>query len=102
MAAFPTRRLPPRSRSTRQASVHWRRVSPASPDACRVCLELMPMEPPDQDDVRHAWDVSPEEAVAIQRRLAPLAANAAPTVNLDDVRTVAGVDASYPAHSHAG
>ncbi len=60
------------------------------------------MEPPDQDDVRHAWDVSPEEAVAIQRRLAPLAANAAPTVNLDDVRTVAGVDASYPAHSHAG
>jgi deoxyribonuclease V len=45
-------------------------------------------------DLHHAWDVSPAEAVAIQRRLAPLARAGAP-VRLEDVRTVAGVDASY-------
>ena len=60
------------------------------------------MDTPDHEDIRHPWDVAVEEAVAIQRRLAPLAAREAATVNLDDVRTVAGVDASYPAHSHAG
>ena len=45
-------------------------------------------------DLHHPWDVSPAEAVAIQRRLAPLARTGAP-VRLEDVRTVAGIDASY-------
>jgi deoxyribonuclease V len=42
----------------------------------------------------HAWDVPPREAVAIQRRLAPLARAGQP-VRLEDVHTVAGIDASY-------
>lgn len=42
----------------------------------------------------HPWDVSPEEAVAIQRRLAPLA-SAAPPIDLASVRLIAGVDVSY-------
>jgi deoxyribonuclease V len=45
-------------------------------------------------DLHHPWDVSPAEAVAIQLRLAPLARAGVP-VRLEDVRTVAGVDASY-------
>jgi deoxyribonuclease V len=45
-------------------------------------------------DLHHRWDVSPAEAVAIQRRLAPLARAGAP-VRLEDVHTVAGIDASY-------
>ena len=44
--------------------------------------------------VTHPWDVSVDEALAIQRRLAPLAHAAAP-VALDTVRLVAGVDVSY-------
>lgn len=44
--------------------------------------------------ITHAWDVSIEEAVAIQRRLAPLAHAASP-ITLDAVRLVAGVDVSY-------
>lgn len=44
--------------------------------------------------VTHPWDVSEAEAVAIQRRLAPLA-HAAPPIDLDAVRLVAGVDVSY-------
>lgn len=44
--------------------------------------------------ISHPWNVSPEEAVAIQRRLAPLA-HAAPPIDLADVRLVAGVDVSY-------
>lgn len=44
--------------------------------------------------VQHAWDVTIEEALAIQRRLAPRAAQA-PGIALDDVHTVAGIDASY-------
>jgi deoxyribonuclease V len=44
--------------------------------------------------VTHAWDVSVDEAVAIQRRLAPLA-QAAPPIALGDVHLVAGVDVSY-------
>lgn len=42
----------------------------------------------------HDWDVSVEEAVAIQRRLRSLV-QTAPEVALDRVRIVAGVDASY-------
>jgi deoxyribonuclease V len=45
-------------------------------------------------DLHHAWDVSPGEAMAIQRRLAPLARAGQP-VRLEDVHTVAGIDASY-------
>lgn len=44
--------------------------------------------------VTHPWDVSVAEAIAIQRRLAPLA-QAAPPIALADVRLVAGVDVSY-------
>jgi deoxyribonuclease V len=51
-------------------------------------------------DLHHAWDVSPTEAVAIQRRLAPLARGGAPP-RLEDVRTVAGIDASYRAVGRA-
>ena len=42
----------------------------------------------------HPWDVSVEEALAIQRRLAPIA-HAAPPIALHAVQLVAGVDASY-------
>src|SRR5690242_9470561 len=42
----------------------------------------------------HDWDVTVEEAVAIQRRLRGLV-QTAPEVALDRVRIVAGVDASY-------
>ena len=44
-------------------------------------------------ETQHPWDVSVEEAIAIQRRLAPLAHAAAP-IALDRVRLVAGVDVS--------
>ncbi len=42
----------------------------------------------------HPWNVSVEEAIAIQRRLRPLI-QASQSIALDQVRTVAGVDASY-------
>ena len=45
-------------------------------------------------DIAHPWDVSPEQARAIQRRLAPIA-RAAPPIALDSVRLIAGVDVSY-------
>lgn len=45
-------------------------------------------------EIAHSWDVSEAEAVAIQRRLAPLA-HAAPPIALDTVKLVAGVDVSY-------
>lgn len=45
-------------------------------------------------EIAHPWDVSPGEAIDIQRRLAPLA-HAAPPISLDSVRLVAGVDVSY-------
>jgi deoxyribonuclease V len=45
-------------------------------------------------EVTHPWDVSVEEAIAIQRRLAPIA-HAAPPIALDTLRLVAGVDVSY-------
>jgi len=44
--------------------------------------------------VTHPWDVSVDDAIAIQRRLAPLA-QAAPPIALDTARLVAGVDVSY-------
>jgi len=43
---------------------------------------------------RHTWDVSPDEAVAIQKRLRGELAGGEP-VTLDQIHTVAGVDASY-------
>ncbi|HET9979255.1 MAG TPA: deoxyribonuclease V [Ktedonobacterales bacterium] len=43
---------------------------------------------------RHPWDVSPDEAVAIQKRLRAELAQGEP-VTLDQIHTVAGVDASY-------
>ncbi len=45
-------------------------------------------------DITHPWDVSPEEARAIQRRLAPIA-RVAPPIALDAVRLIAGIDVSY-------
>jgi deoxyribonuclease V len=42
----------------------------------------------------HRWDVSVEEAIALQGRLRPLAPQA-PPVALDQIRTVAGVDGAY-------
>lgn len=47
--------------------------------------------------MRHRWDVSADEAIAIQQRLRaeiPLAERA-PVDRLDQIRTIAGVDASY-------
>lgn len=43
---------------------------------------------------RHPWDVSPDEAVAIQKRLRAELAQGEP-ITLDQIHTVAGVDASY-------
>lgn len=42
----------------------------------------------------HSWDVTPDEAIAIQQRLRHLL-DAAPPVALDSVHTIAGIDASY-------
>ncbi|HEU5441342.1 MAG TPA: endonuclease V, partial [Ktedonobacterales bacterium] len=41
----------------------------------------------------HEWAVTPAEAVAIQRRLAPLVQ--ATGIALDQIHTIAGIDASY-------
>lgn len=43
---------------------------------------------------RHPWDVSPDEAVAIQQRLRSELARGDP-ITLDQIHTIAGVDASY-------
>lgn len=46
---------------------------------------------------RHRWDVSPDEAIAIQQRLRaeiPLAERDEP-ITLDQIHTVAGIDVSY-------
>jgi deoxyribonuclease V len=48
----------------------------------------------------HDWNVSQEEAVAIQQRLRHLVQRR-PTLALDAVRTVAGIDASYKDVSRA-
>ncbi len=42
----------------------------------------------------HPWDVSPEEAIAIQERLRPLIQQRN-SIALDQIRTVAGIDAAY-------
>ncbi|HEY7832651.1 MAG TPA: deoxyribonuclease V [Ktedonobacterales bacterium] len=44
----------------------------------------------------HAWDVSPDEARAIQARLRPLVRQT-PSLALDQIHTVAGVDVAYVA-----
>jgi len=46
---------------------------------------------------RHRWDVTPDEAVAIQQRLRAEISQAEPTepITLDQIRTVAGIDVSY-------
>ncbi|MFI5273700.1 MAG: deoxyribonuclease V [Ktedonobacterales bacterium] len=41
----------------------------------------------------HEWHVTPKEAVAIQRRLAPLVRTQG--IQLDQIGTIAGIDASY-------
>ena len=48
----------------------------------------------------HEWNVSPEEAVAIQQRLRHLVRQT-PALSLDAIRTVAGIDASYKDVSRA-
>lgn len=42
----------------------------------------------------HSWNVTPEEAIAIQQRLRTLLHDA-PPIALDSVHTIAGIDASY-------
>jgi deoxyribonuclease V len=44
--------------------------------------------------ISHPWDMTAEEAIALQRRLAPMVA-AAPPIALEAVRVVVGVDVSY-------
>lgn len=50
---------------------------------------IEPLEP-----ISHPWDMAEAEAVALQLRLAPLAA-AAPPITLADVQVVAAIDVSY-------
>lgn len=46
--------------------------------------------------MRHRWDVSPDEAIAIQQRLRAEIPHIEPApITLDQIHTVAGVDASY-------
>ncbi len=47
--------------------------------------------------IQHRWDVSPDEAIAIQKRLSAAIALAerVEPITLDQIHTVAGVDASY-------
>ena len=62
-----------------------------------VCVDILPDAAKvagDRDAARHRWDVSPDEAVAIQRRLRDELGQGKP-VTLDQIHTVAGVDASY-------
>ena len=47
----------------------------------------------------HPWQVTPEEAIAIQRRLAPLVRMQG--IALDQIHTVAGIDASYTDRARA-
>ena len=42
----------------------------------------------------HNWEVTPDEAIAIQQRLRPLL-DQAPPIALESVHTIAGIDASY-------
>ncbi len=52
-------------------------------------MSIEPLAP-----ISHPWDMPEAEAIALQRKLAPLVA-AAPPITLEDVRVVAGVDVSY-------
>lgn len=45
------------------------------------------------DGIPHRWDLTPEEAIALQRQLAPQIDVATP-INLDAIKYVAGVDVS--------
>ena len=58
----------------------------------RWCVNILP-------DIAkpHRWDVTPDEAVAIQQRLRAEISQAEPTepITLDQIRTVAGIDVSY-------
>ncbi len=46
--------------------------------------------------IQHPWDVSPDQAVAIQQRLRAELPKIEPApITLDEIRTVAGVDVSY-------
>jgi deoxyribonuclease V len=42
----------------------------------------------------HNWDVTPDEAIAIQQRLRPML-DQAPPIALESAHTIAGIDASY-------
>ncbi len=44
--------------------------------------------------MKHSWDVTEAEAIKIQKELAPLVQRTG-TITLEDIHTVAGVDASY-------
>jgi deoxyribonuclease V len=48
----------------------------------------------DEHTITHPWDISVADAIAIQQRLRPLVLQAA-SVALDEIHTVAGIDASY-------
>ena len=58
----------------------------------RWCVNILP-----DMAKRHRWDVTPDEAVAIQQRLRAEISQADPTepITLDQIRTVAGIDVSY-------
>ena len=46
--------------------------------------------------MRHRWDVSPDEALAIQQRLrAEISLTETEPITPDQIRTVAGIDVSY-------
>ena len=57
-------------------------------------MHILPDEAKIARDVtwRHRWDVSPDEAVAIQKRLRGELAQGE-TIRIDKIHTVAGVDA---------
>jgi deoxyribonuclease V len=52
------------------------------------------MESIESSEPLHRWDVSPEEAVAIQQHLRERVGAGAP-IALDQIHTIAGIDASY-------
>lgn len=58
----------------------------------RWCVDILP-----DMAKRHRWDVTPDEAVAIQQRLRAEISQAEPTepITLDQIHTVAGIDVSY-------
>jgi deoxyribonuclease V len=62
---------------------------PQAAGMMRWCVDILP-----DVTIRHRWDVSPDEAIAIQQRLRVAIPSAEP-VTLDQIHAVAGVDASY-------